>query len=115
MPYLKLTTNVSTVKTKENEVLTQLSQTLARETGKPESYVMVELNFNPTMCFAGKTDPLAYLECKSIGLSPMQAKSISSEISRFLHGALNIDAARIYTEFSNCPGNYWGWNGGTFG
>jgi phenylpyruvate tautomerase PptA (4-oxalocrotonate tautomerase family) len=88
---------------------------MAQETGKPERYVLVELMENQAMLFAGTSDPLAYLECKSIGLSASQAKSISAAVSRILKDNLQLNGDRIYIEFSNCPGEYWGWNGSTFG
>ncbi|WP_031431449.1 phenylpyruvate tautomerase MIF-related protein [Methylomicrobium agile] len=115
MPYLKLNTNVDVDNAKSPELLSQLSQLVAAETGKPERYVLVELNAGKAMLFAGSAEPLAYLECKSIGLSAKQAKSLSAALSRQLETALAIPANRIYIEFGNCPAEFWGWNGSTFG
>ncbi len=112
MPYLKLTTNAPV--TNAPKMLGELSKLMAQETGKPERYVMVELQENKAMSFAGTTEPLAYLECKSIGLSASQAKSISAAASKALAGSLQLSGDRIYIEFSNCPGDFWGWNGSTF-
>ena len=114
MPYLKLTTNTPLNNLEKPELLKQLSQLIAAETGKPENYVLIELNENSHMLFAGTSNPLAYLECKSIGLTTVQAKSISSSISQCLESLLAIKRERIYIEFSNCPGEFWGWNGSTF-
>jgi phenylpyruvate tautomerase PptA (4-oxalocrotonate tautomerase family) len=91
------------------------SQPLAKETGKPERYVMVELAGDKDMLFGGSNEPLAYVECKSIDLSAQQAKSLSASIPQLLASNLLLSAERIYIEFSNCPGNLWGWNGSTFG
>ena len=115
MPYLKLRTNQSCDKEQTAESLTEFSQLLAKETGKPERYVMVELEGERDMIFAGNDGPLAYVECKSIGLSRDQAKALSASISHILKTRLQISADRIYIEFSNCPADYWGWNGSTFG
>lgn len=115
MPYLKLTTNIAISKEQSPKLLSQFSQLLAKETGKPERYVMVELMGDKDMLFGGSSEPLAYVECKSIGLSPQQAKSLSASISVLLANHLSIAAERVYIEFSNCPGNLWGWNGSTFG
>jgi len=114
MPYLKLTTNTPLNDSDSDELFNQLSQLIALETGKPENYVLVELNQNRHMLFAGNKDPLAYLECKSIGLTTNQTTSISKSISECLEKLLNIERTRIYIEFSDCPGEYWGWNGATF-
>ena len=115
MPYLKLSTNVTGCRQQSPELLADLSKLMAQETGKPERYVLVELIENQAMLFAGTGTPLAYLECKSIGLSASQAKSISAVVSKLLNDQLQISADRIYIEFSNCPGEFWGWNGSTFG
>lgn len=115
MPYLKLTTNIAISKEQSPKLLSQFSQLLAKETGKPERYVMVELVGDKDMLFGGSSEPLAYVECKSIGLSAQQAKSLSAAISQLLAGELQLTAERVYIEFSNCPAEFWGWNGSTFG
>ncbi len=115
MPYLKLTTNIAISKEQSPKLLSQFSQLLAKETGKPERYVMVELTGDKDMLFGGSSEPLAYVECKSIGLSAQQAKSLSAAIPQLLAGELQLSAERIYIEFSSCPAEFWGWNGSTFG
>jgi phenylpyruvate tautomerase len=115
MPYLKLNTNVTVDNEQSPKLLSRLSQLLAQETGKPERYVLIELNAERPLLFAGKDEPLAYLECKSIGLSPKQAKSLSASLCQLLETSLNLSPDRVYIEFSNCPGEFWGWNGATFG
>ncbi len=113
MPFLKLTTNVVSTE-HPADLLPRLSKLMAKETGKPESYVLVTTEYNDAMLFSGTNDPLAYLECKSISLTATQAKSLSAAISQVLSETLKINSNRVYIEFSNCPGNFWGWNGSTF-
>jgi phenylpyruvate tautomerase len=115
MPYLKLTTNVVISKDQASKLLSEFSQLLAKETGKPERYVMVEAEGDKNMLFGGGSEPLAYVECKSIGLNPNQAKSLSASIPQLLANHLKLSSERVYIEFSNCPANFWGWNGSTFG
>jgi phenylpyruvate tautomerase len=115
MPYLKLNTNVTITNQQSPKLLSDLSKLMAQETGKPERYVLVELVENKAMLFAGTGGSMAYLECKSIGLSASQAKSISAAVSKLLKESLQVAGDRIYIEFSNCPGEFWGWNGSTFG
>lgn len=115
MPYLKLTTNIAIGKEQAPKLLSRFSQLLVEETGKPERYVMVALEGDKDMLFGGNSEPLAFVECKSIGLSGRQAKSLSASISQLLASSLQISAERVYIEFSNCPANFWGWNGSTFG
>ena len=115
MPYLKLNTNAVIADEKQSPLMAEISRLLATETGKPERYVMVELTGGKSMLFGGSKQPLAYVECKSIGLSQPQARSLSSSLSRLLTQELAIPQDRIYIEFSNCPAEFWGWNGSTFG
>lgn len=115
MPYLKLNTNQAVSYEESPQLLRQLSALIAKETGKPERYVMIELAGNKTMLFAGDNGPLAFIECKSIGLSSAQCQSLSSSLCRLLENTLQIPPERIYIEFSNCPAEYWGWNSSTFG
>lgn len=115
MPYLKLKTNQSISNEQSTKLLTELSQQLAKETGKSERYVMAEVESDRSMVFSGNNEPLAYIECKSIGLSSDQAKSLSASISQILASQLHINPDRVYMEFANCPADFWGWNGSTFG
>jgi len=114
MPFMKLRTNLAIDDAKASSLMTELSKLLANETAKPERYVMIDVKGDRNMIFGGSTEPLAFLECKSIGLSVAQAKSLSKSISELLGTQLQLSADRIYIEFSNCPAEYWGWNGSTF-
>lgn len=114
MPFLKVSTNVEINEQQTKQLLAELSQLVAQQTGKPERYVMVELQGGRAMLFAGSSDPLAYLECKSIGLSAVQVKALAASLNLALISALPLSADRIYIEFSNCPAEFWGWNGSTF-
>jgi phenylpyruvate tautomerase len=115
MPYLKLNTNISISTEQEPQLLKQLSQQVAKETAKPERYVMVELEGDKAMLFAGSNEPLAFIECKSIGLGAVQCKSLAASLCQILENTINIPPDRVYIEFSNCPAEYWGWNKTTFG
>ncbi len=114
MPFIKLSTNIAVDQHQSDRLLSALSQLVAQETGKSERYVMVELTGGKAMLFSGNNQPLAYLECKSIGLNTVQAKALSASICKLLTTVLPLSADRIYIEFSNCPAELWGWNRSTF-
>lgn len=114
MPYLQLNTNLAVDAEQSQQLLTECSRLLAKETSKPERYVMVEINPGKAMLFGDGDQPLAYLECKSIGLSASQARSLSASLTTLLTAHLPLSADRIYIEFSNCAPEFWGWNGSTF-
>lgn len=67
MPTLIIQTNAALADEKRQTALTAASTLVAVELGKPESYVMVILQTNADMRFAGSDAPLAYLELKSLG------------------------------------------------
>ncbi len=115
MPYLKLNTNTPITPEQSEKLLDELSKLLATETGKPERYVMVQLSGDHRMLFSGTSQALAYLECKSIGLTKHQAQSLTETLCQTVSTRLKIEPERIYIEFSNCPAEFWGWNGSTFG
>lgn len=115
MPLLKLNTNLDVAAAEASRLAGELSKLLAKETAKPERYVMVEVAGGKAMVFGGCDQPLAYLECKSIGLSAAQAKALAASLPALLNRELSLPADRIYIEFSNCPAEFWGWNGSTFG
>jgi phenylpyruvate tautomerase len=114
MPFLKIQTNQSVSGERACMLADQASRLVADQLGKPERYVMVLIEQGSVMRFAGSDAPLAYLELKSIGLPETATAQISRSLCDFIGDALNIDADRIYIEFSDAPRKMWGWNGGTF-
>lgn len=114
MPYLKIQLNRPVEPEAARSLLAKASADLARELGKPESYVMAELTNNPHMIFGGTDAPAAYLELKSIGLPAGSHKALSRSLAVLLEQGAGIPPARVYIEFTDVKGNSWGWNGGTF-
>jgi len=114
MPYLKINTNIDVDKNNTAVIVNETSTEVAKLLGKPESYVMIELNPSLNMSFAGTNDPLAYLELKSIGLPAEVTGTLSASLCSFIASHLNIDPARIYIEFADADRHLWGWNTSTF-
>lgn len=112
MPFIQIQTNKDV--TFPSEVLKKLSSFTAEIIGKPESYIMTSLKINNAMTFAGNDKPLAFIECKSIGLNESQTPGLSSSLCSFCEKEFGIPKDRIYIEFSSAKGNMWGWKGGTF-
>jgi len=114
MPYLKIQLNREIGPEKSKALLSEASQQMARELGKPERYVMVELTANPAMLFGGTGEPAAYVELKSIGLPAGQTKALSQALATLLEASAGVAAGRVYVEFTDVQGRFWGWNGSTF-
>ncbi|MGA9379109.1 MAG: phenylpyruvate tautomerase MIF-related protein [Phormidium sp.] len=117
MPLIKVQTSITAPeKTKVESLLKTLSSGLAKHLGKPESYVMTAFEPDVAMTFAGTTDPVCYIEIKSIGnMSPAQTKSMSQDFCQQINQTLGVPANRIYIEFADAKGAMWGWNNSTFG
>jgi phenylpyruvate tautomerase len=116
MPLIKVQTSVPTPETAQVEALLKaLSASLASHLGKPESYVMTAFEGDVPMTFGGTTDPVCYVEIKSVGTMGSKTKAMSQEFCAKVESALGVPKNRTYIEFSDAPGAMWGWNGGTFG
>lgn len=113
MPYLKIQTNQTIATDQAETLLREASKLVAKELGKPESYVMVALTPPVPMLFAGSTEPTAYLELKSIGLPESRTAELSEALCHLMAN-LNIDSNRVYIEFADAPRTMWGWDGRTF-
>jgi phenylpyruvate tautomerase len=98
MPFIKVQTSIATPERSVVEVmLKSLSTSLAKHTGKPESYA-------------------CYIEIKSVGkMSPAQTQAMSQDFCEQANAALGVALNRTYIEFADAQGYMWGWNGSTFG
>jgi phenylpyruvate tautomerase PptA (4-oxalocrotonate tautomerase family) len=114
MPLLRIQTNAELPREQQRALLATASRLVSNQLGKPERYVMVAMEHNPAMLFAGEEEPLAYLELKSIGLPPAATGSLSRALCELVQEALEVSPDRIYIEFSDAAPKMWGWNGGTF-
>lgn len=114
MPYLKIETNLTLDQQTAHLLSGSASRHVADALGKPERYVMVNLQSGQAMSLAGSDASLAYLELKSIGLPEGATKELSAGLCQLIHDRLGIPPDRIYIEFSNAARHLWGWNGSTF-
>ncbi len=112
MPFIRIHTNIEV--SEPESVLKKLSAVAAEKIGKPEAYVMTALSDKAAMTFGGSDEPLAFIECKSIGLGETQTKSLSASLCSFCEKELQIPQNRVYIEFAGSKGSMWGWKGGTF-
>lgn len=114
MPYLKIQTNLPLSKKAERSVLQDASALVAKELGKPEEFVMVALQPDTPMMFAGTDDPVAFLELKSIGLPADKTKRLSRTLCDLINRHLGIKPERVYVKFIDVLHSMWGWKGDTF-
>jgi len=117
MPLIKVQTSVAAPDQSSVEsMLKDLSSSLAAHLGKPESYVMTAFEADVPMTFAGTTDPVCYIEIKSVGtMGGTKTKAMSADFCTKVETALGVPKNRTYIEFADAAGAMWGWNGSTFG
>ncbi len=114
MPYLKIQTNLPVSKKAERIVLKTASALVSKLLGKPESYVMIALQPDTSMLFAGSDDPVAFLELKAVGLPVRKTKVLSEALCTLIEDHLGIVPRRVYVKFINVKKGMWGWQGDTF-
>ena len=114
MPYLKIQTNQTLDQAQQQALMAKASSLLAKQLGKPETYIMVAIEDGHNMLFAGVPEPTAYLELKSIGLPADNTASISAALCNLLAENIGISPSRTYIEFADAARHMWGWNGKTF-
>jgi phenylpyruvate tautomerase PptA (4-oxalocrotonate tautomerase family) len=114
MPYLKIQTNLPMSKQAERNILKDASLLVAQELGKPEEFVMIAVQPDTPMLFAGTDDPVAFLELKSIGLPAQRTKQLSQTLCTLINRHLGIRPERVYVKFIDVRRGMWGWKGDTF-
>ena len=114
MPYLKIQTNLPMTQKSKQSVLKAASTLVSEELGKPEEFVMIAIQPDTAMIFAGSDEPVAFLELKSVGLPGRQTRRLSSELCNLIHQHLGIASERTYVKFINVGRGMWGWKGSTF-
>jgi phenylpyruvate tautomerase len=92
-----------------------LSTELARELGKPESYVMVAFENDAELLFGGTAEPACFAQVKNIGtFTAPQTERLSAVLTKQLSSALGVAPNRIYIEFVDAKPHLWGHDGATF-
>ena len=112
MPLLEISTNIKV--DNSQQLAEQVSRLTADMLGKPESYVMVKIQTEQTLIFAGNNEPAAHLKLKSLGLPESDTADFSKNLCFFISSQFNINSNRIYIEFASPERHMWGWDGKTF-
>lgn len=111
MPYLNIVTNQSI--NDEAALLKAASSTVAKASGKPESYVMIAVEQKASMSFGGSTDPTAILDYRSLGL-PSDRKAFSDALCSMIEQQIDVSGSRVYISMTDSERQNWGWDHSTF-
>lgn len=113
MPYIRTTTNVSVSDEAASRIREQLGAAIELIPGKSERWLMLAMEENKKMYFAGSDEPLAMAEVSLFGGADGDSyNKLTGKITEILSDVLSIPANRIYVRYSETA--YWGWNGENF-
>jgi phenylpyruvate tautomerase len=116
MPLLKVETSVALSKETKSSLALELSHTLARDTGKSESHVMIVIEDSACLMMASKEIPGAFVEIKGIGgLTANVNKKLSQSVCAILESQCGIAPSAVYLNFTDVKADNWGFNKSTFG
>ena len=115
MPLIKIEIPVEASDALKEEILTEASLIVSKNTGKPEQYVMVTLS-QADFAMAGEPTPAAFVDVRGIGgINAENNGGLTKDICRLLQTTLNIAPEKVYITFTDVPAQNWGHNGVTFG
>src|SRR5690349_19387535 len=114
MPLLRIQTSATVPDGKRDALLQNFSRMIAQQLGKPEQYLMVSLEAERAMVFAGTSEPAAFLDLRAIGLPASKTGQLAALLCDLAKAELGVAKERVYINFTDVPANLWGWNGETF-
>ena len=116
MPFARVQLSVSLEDTAKEELAREVSSFIAGTLGKPEKYVMVAIDDNACITFAGSSEgKYAFIDIRSIGgLDREINKELSQGICGILEKGAGIKPDNVYLNFQSLDRVSWGWNSGTF-
>ncbi|CEG37734.1 Macrophage migration inhibitory factor [Plasmopara halstedii] len=108
MPYVKVTSNVSSSNIDKNKAMAAISKGVASALDKSEKAVMVHLELSTSMMFQASDAPCAMIQLRSIGkVDPQHNPTTASVLTEIVSAELDIPKERIFMNFddvsrSNC-------------
>ncbi|TMW65363.1 hypothetical protein Poli38472_008005 [Pythium oligandrum] len=115
MPYAVVTSNVAEASVDYEGALLAISKAVSTALGKPETYVMVQLNLGARMAFHGTLEPCAMIAIHSIGkIDPTSNAKTAAQLTETVSKALNVPVGRIFMNFDDVERSNWAMGGNTF-
>jgi phenylpyruvate tautomerase len=114
MPFLRIQTNVPLATDRADELLAAATKTVSSGLGKPERYVMIALEPDRLLMFAGTAEPAAILELAGIDLDEGQAARLAASLGALLEEQAGVAKDRVFIIFTSVERRMWGWNATTF-
>ncbi|OWZ03720.1 ATLS1-like light-inducible protein [Phytophthora megakarya] len=116
MPFVHVTSNVAKANVDVPATLRALSKNLSAALGKPETYVMVQLDLDTPMLFQASDAPCAFVHIRSIGrISPDLNPNTAASLTATAAEALKLPADRIFLNLDDVDASNWGMAGNVLG
>lgn len=114
MPYCEVLTTTKIGKPEEKALDREIARIIELVPGKSERWVMVHIEDQARMSFAGSCEePAAMVTLKTFGeLEPEMYDLLTQEFCARLSERLHVPRDRIYVVYE--PIAYWGWDGKNF-
>lgn len=114
MPYFEVQTSTKVKKEEQDKLYHELARVIELVPGKSEKWVMVHLEDEAKMCFAGNSqDDAACVMFKGFGeLEAAQYDMLTAEMCKTVAPMLGVSPERFYVIYESTL--HWGWNGGNF-
>lgn len=114
MPMVSVRTGVAAGEDGRGKLMAELSSAVADGLGKPEDYVMVEMQ-GADMLMGGHGGPAAAVDVRSIGGLDRETNGrLAERITSALQRHLGVERQRVYIVFTSVDGESWAWKGKTF-
>ncbi len=114
MPYITVQTNLTVIKEKCDAIKEKLAVALADAfPGKTEEWLMLKMEDNITMYFAGTTAPCVMVNVDIFGKQSASGyDKMTSSVCEIISGVTGVPKNRMYVKYSEY--DHWGWNGSNF-
>jgi len=113
MPHVEVKTNLKISKDTETSLKSALAESISLIPGKSERWLMISLQPETPMYFAGSDAPCALFQVQVFGsLTRRDCDLVTSSLTENAVSILGIPASRVYVKYEECSN--WGWNGSNF-
>ncbi len=109
MPFINAKFSDTVTPEKEIEIKSALGEAITL-LGKPERYLMVEIEDNRRLYFGGKNDqPIAYFDVSLLHSAPRQSyEKLTARLCEIAKEYMNVDGSNVYVKFEETEN--WGYD-----
>ncbi|MBQ1897554.1 MAG: hypothetical protein II163_00115 [Ruminococcus sp.] len=109
MPFINAKFSDTVTPEKEIEIKSALGEAITL-LGKPERYLMVEIEDNRRLYFGGRNDqPIAYFDVSLLHSAPRQSyEKLTARLCEIAKEYMNVDGSNVYVKFEETEN--WGYD-----